>query len=517
VNERRSLRFLLALFATAPLASADLVTGRIVGPSGAGVPGVDIDAVRVSNGNEEDNLENDGTSATGDFSTTIPPGVYDLYFFPPVPPTTTHLPLVVRNVVITGTRNLGTLQLAPGIALSGRIQTQSGAPVGGVTLEVVDESTGAVVPLANDRSNAFGNFNLAVPAGMLELRLDATSVLTPVLASRRLALAPAASTNLGNITLPPGFTVTGHVQRSADATAVGGVDLDLVDVATGEKLFLPHDNTSALGDFSVVVPAGTYDVELCAPFASRLVGKVLRNQVVSTSLALGTIALAPGFVLSGTIRSFSGTLQAGADVDVRSAGASVLTCSDNSNASGAYAVIVPAGTLKVTLHPPSFTLSLGSDVHKNVLVSADLTLDGTLPFCAPAANYGAGLAGTGGVVPHLAVSGGTPVAGNDAFAYELQSGRGGAQAYLMISLAPHSQALLGGTLLVLPGPCCSAFYPVTLGGAAGAAGAGNLRFPLPFPIDLAAGVNLYAQFFVQDPAAPQGWAFSDAVQFRVCR
>jgi len=30
-------------------------------------------------------------------------------------------------------------------------------------------------------------------------------------------------------------------------------------------------------------------------------------------------------------------------------------------------------------------------------------------------------------------------------------------------------------------------------------------------------VELFAQYFAQDPAAPQGWSFSEGVRFRVCR
>jgi hypothetical protein len=326
-----------------------------------------------------------------------------------------------------------------------------------------------------------------------------------------------ANTNLGNLTLDPGFRVTGHVQRSANGTPVASVDLDFTRRFAGEMLWVPDDNTNSLGNFSVVLPQGRFDIEFCPPSSQRLVGTRIDKRQVAADQDLGIIALDPGFVLSGTIRSFSGQVQVNADVDVaiESTGAKVQTCGDNSNASGVYSVIVPAGNLRVSFHPPSFNLGLGSDV-RTVLVGADTALDGSLPSCAAPVNYGSGLAGTGGFVPHLASSGGVPATGNTAFAYELSGGRGGAQAGLMVSLEQRSLPAFGGTLLVSPSPSMSIQIFRTLGGAPGVGGAGSVRVTLPVSIDLLAGLDIFAQFAVRDPLAPQGWALSDGLRFRVC-
>lgn len=507
----------VALLALSPLCAADTITGRVLSSTGVPVSGVNIDAIRVSNGNDQD-LANDGTTATGDFSTTIPPGVYDLRFFPPAPPASSHVTLVLRNVVVAGTKSLGTLTLPPGFLVSGRVQTQAGVPLPNVNIQVIDALTGNEVLLTVRKTNAFGNFNVAVPRNAIELRLDGSDILTPVVASSRLTLTPAANTNLGNLSLAPGFRVTGRVVRSANGLGVAGVDLDVSD-SSGTTLYLPDDNTNSLGNFSVVVPQGLYDVEFCAPFAQRLVGETISGRAISSDQDLGILSLEPGFVLSGTIRSFSGLAQANADVDVeiQTPRAKVTTCSDNSNASGLYSIVVPAGNLRVTFRPPGFNLGLGSDVRSNVLVSADTLLDGSLPFCAAPVNYGAGLAGTGGFVPHLSSSGGVPANGNPAFAFELSGGRGGAFAALILSLQQRSLPSLGGTLLVSVSPAVSVRVLTTLGGTPGVAGAGSARVTPLLPIGLAAGFDLFAQFAVRDPLAPQGWALSDGLRFRVCQ
>lgn len=514
---QNTLRFaLLALLGTSSLASADTVTGRVVDANGVGVNGVNIDAIRVSNGNDE-NIANDGTNATGDFTSTIQAGVYDFIFYPPAPPATSHVAKVVRNVVVAGTKNLGTITLEAGSLLSGRTLNPSAVPVAQVTLQLFEDATGLEVPIAVHRTDAFGNFNLAVPKRALELRLITTSVPLQTLVSQKINTTPLVNTNLGNLTLAQGFLVTGTVQRASNSTAVAGINLDVKNSLTGATIYTPNDNSNALGAFSLVVPAGTLDFELCAPTALRLVSKGLRDRVITGSTSLGVIALESGYLLSGIVRSSSGVAQVNADVDVRKNGLPVTLCGDNSSATGAYGVVVPAGTLKVTFHPPSFNLGLGNDIHKNLLISGDTVLDGSLPACNPPTNYGTGLAGTGGFVPHLTSSGGVPAAGNTAFGLELQNGRGGATAFLMISGGQNAQPAFGGTLLVVGDPCCSVFFPVALGGTLGVGGTGSAHFTLPFDLGRAAGFTLYAQYFVQDSGAAQGWAMSEGLRIPVCR
>lgn len=194
----------------------------------------------------------------------------------------------------------------------------------------------------------------------------------------------------------------------------------------------------------------------------------------------------------------------------------MTTCGDNSNAAGVYAVLVPAANLRVAFHPPGSAANLGSEI-VSVLVSGDTVLDGTLPFCASPGNYGSGLAGTRGFVPHLASSGGVPLSGNSSFAFELSGGRGGAFAALIVSLEPRSLPVLGGTLLVGASSAISVRIPTTLGGTPGVGGAGSARVPMPVSLGLLGGLDIFAQFAVRDPLAPQGWALSDGLAFRVCR
>lgn len=504
-----------ALALLVPALSADLVTGRVVDASGAGVANVDIDVKSLSGGGNPA-VSGDFTDAAGFFSMTVPTGLYRLTFFPPAPPAATSLATEVDGVLVVGTATLGTIALPPGVALTGRVVRAGGIPVAGVNLDVVDETTGDQLLLQGDLTDLLGRFSVAVPAGPVELRLDATTVAAPVLASRALELAPTAALDLGDVQLAPGFAVTGVV-LGPSGLGLQGIDLDFEDVATGYKAYTPKDNTGAGGSFSVVVAAGTWDLIVCPSFASRLVAQTVPAVAVAGPKSVGAVQLQPGVVLSGTVRSHAGAVVPGSDVDARFAfgGAPITLCDDDADALGRYAVIVPPGTLEVTLRPPSYLVPLASEHHPAVAVGGDTALDGTLPHCTFGDNYGFGLAGTGGVVPHLTTAGGTPRVGNEGFSFQLTSCVGGGGAVIVVGVAPISGPALGGTWFV---DLLQPFYAFgrVIGGAPGAPGAGSGALPVAdFSPDFV-GISLFAQFLVLDAAGPEGFALSDALTLTIC-
>ena len=481
---------------------ADLLTGVVTDSTGAGVPNVNIDAVDAFSGNPVD-VPINTTGANGSFSLQMPAGVYDVTFKPPSPPTTTHLPLLLGGQVVFGTTNLGNVALAPGVAVSGRVVGPSGQPVQGVDIDIVDESTGLKIVLTQDDTNAQGLFAVPAPPGPVTVEFDATGIAFPVLASNQVALVLAGDVNLGDVPLQPGFVLSGAVKGPGGAP-VPGADIDVRDQATGEKLLTPKDDTNGAGLFSVVVPAGLYRVEACAPFAAKLATEELQNVLVNGHGSLGTIFLSSGVVLSGTVTSFAGQPVSGADLDLfdPATGALVPTCADNSGPLGSYAAVAPPGTWKAVFSPPGFDQPLGADVHPSVAVFSDTLLNAVLPACPFAQPYGVGAAGSGGLVPVLSSSGGAPRVGNDAWAYELSNAVGGTVAFLALNVSPGSLPLGGGTILVAQDNFL-VLLPVTLGGAPGAPGAGSLSFPFPVPItEVFSGLTVYAQYIAVDVGAP---------------
>lgn len=383
------LAFLLGtLLLLATSARAQAITGRVISSTGAGVAGVNIDGFD-SGGNELD-LLNDGTDAAGNFATTVVdgPGVYTFVFYPPAPPTTTHLVGTRTNVVVVTTTNLGNVALGAGVLLSGRAVRGASIPVANVTLEVLDAATQLPITQIQTKTNAFGNFNLAVPEQPIELRLDPSSSAF-VLAARRFERTPAGTLAMGDLKLPTGAIVTGHVQRT-NATAVSGADLDFRKNGNANDSFVYNDNTNAAGNFSVILPLGTYEVTVCPKPADLLATKVVTNFVVAGNTALPTQVVVAGVELHGTVLSASGQPAQGVDVDVLNAttGVPIPLCNDNTDANGDYSVIVPAGTYDVRFQRPSSGGSVGADLHDNVVVSGTTLLDGQLPAHGGANSYG---------------------------------------------------------------------------------------------------------------------------------
>jgi len=132
--------------------------------------------------------------------------------------------------------------------------------------------------------------------------------------------------------------------------------------------------------------------------------------------------------------------------------------------------------------------------------SFPLALDFSLVAPPAWTNLGGGLAGVGGV-PQLAGTG-TLVGGQPA-SINLTTARPSAPAALFVSLSSVPSPFKGGTLVTVP---------VLLTVASTTSPAGTLALPFTWPAGLPSGFNIYYQYGIQDPAAVQGVALSNALK-----
>lgn len=135
--------------------------------------------------------------------------------------------------------------------------------------------------------------------------------------------------------------------------------------------------------------------------------------------------------------------------------------------------------------------------------------------CTPAEFYGAGTAGTGAIVPQLALLGEPRIGLN--VSVEGAGLLGGAGCFWALGLVPANLPVFGITGLVDP-----AYAVFTFGianGLPGAAGAGAVSFPLGIPNNaLFDNIDLFNQIVVLDGGAPGGaFAATQGMRFRVCR
>src|SRR5690606_33750162 len=69
----------------------------------------------------------------------------------------------------------------------------------------------------------------------------------------------------------------------------------------GTKLFTPHDNTDALGNFLITVPVGTWDIRVQPPVGAPMISVNLFDVVVNAGQSLGTVTLPVGHLVTGTV------------------------------------------------------------------------------------------------------------------------------------------------------------------------------------------------------------------------
>ena len=113
-------------------------------------------------------------------------------------------------------------------------------------------------------------------------------------------------------------------------------------------------------------------------------------------------------------------------------------------------------------------------------------------------DLGLGLAGSGGLEPQLDPT--ASLAAGSPMAFDLSAAPPGAQAFLGLGVSAQHLPFLGGTLV--PDPVAVVPLTVDAGGVA--------SFALTWPAGVPKGISLYAQAWVTDPGAPQGFSASSA-------
>jgi hypothetical protein len=104
---------------------------------------------------------------------------------------------------------------------------------------------------------------------------------------------------LGTTTLFGGVALTGVVKNVA-GQVLAGVDVDVINSASGVGVPLCDDNTSASGSYSVVVPTGTFDVRFEPPYSLPYGSSTVPGQVITGPKTVnGVLPSCPFFVNYG--------------------------------------------------------------------------------------------------------------------------------------------------------------------------------------------------------------------------
>lgn len=274
-----------------------------------------------------------------------------------------------------------------------------------------------------------------------------------------------------------------------------------------------------------------------APYSGGITGRSGKNGSDCSSCHSGGIAptvtlSGPAFVLHDSTRSFTfrvaGGQQVAAGLNVAlDVGTLVATDSEtythneelthanprnvdgNLEVAWSFDVVAPSAAGPLTLWAAGNSVNLSGDQTGDLpgLTQLQVTVVDSLTSFS---EFGSGLAGSGGFVPHLA---GIDGPSSGPWSIELTDGLGGAPVYLFASSATTTFPLFGGTFYVdlsLP----FLLLPLALDGTPGAAGDGTLSLDGE-DYSAFAPLTVFAQAAVIDLAAPRKVALSNALRMDV--
>lgn len=175
------------------------------------------------------------------------------------------------------------------------------------------------------------------------------------------------------------FSVSGTVTGPGAVPAVG-VNLLLFD-GIGNPIGIPPTVTNAVGFYAINgLPVGTYELGFEPPASTKLLPKNILGVVVSNNVTLN-VALDPGLLLSGFVRDSTGVGIFNIDLKVEddNTGAILNTPGDNTDLTGFYDVVVPAGEYNLTWRAVDPLVGPWISVEmQRVMISVDTVIDVTM-------------------------------------------------------------------------------------------------------------------------------------------
>lgn len=396
-----------------PLPGGVLVRGTVTDTRGAPVASVNTSYLSLSTGLRIFTFE-DQSDANGIYSAVIPAqDSYDINYAPDQGVPLAGFKLTNVSVNNNSTQILPTVQLKDAKLLSGRTVTYAGSPLSGIDLDLFPAGSTAKVYTPNDVSDTSGRFTVAIEPGTYDVRFQPPSTTT--LAARRLmGVSLSADVALGDVAILQGLTVTGNASYMDAALGSGPVDnldMDFYHAYTGEKVETLHDNTDCAGNYSVLVPAGIYNVVFVPPSCNsqgvcsvpapcNLETVRVLDVVITSPLSDMSAVLRAGSLVTGAVQSISGQPVVNVDLNFFVPGTTnrQIVSRDNTDPLGSFAVFVPPGAYDILFTPPSGAglaplrvgnVSANADINMGT-ITLPLALTPTVGAIMPATGAGSG-------------------------------------------------------------------------------------------------------------------------------
>lgn len=407
------------------LAFGFTISGTVTDPGSQPVNNVDVflyDDVGNPIGIPQTRTDNNGLYSI----LNIPAGTYAVEFVPKV--STLLLPFTVSPVVVSGNTTVNA-QLSQGNQITGLVTDTLGNPLLDIDLNVYLQSTGTLITTPGDNTDATGHFSILVGDGTYTIRWRSTLVgqrWVPV----EISNVVITNDTTINVTMVSGYFLSGIVRNQALAP-VFDADLDIIVPSTGAAIVTPSDNTDAAGFYQLLIPGGTFDIQVEPLSATKLVPKESLSVAINADKTINFV-LQNGFLVSGNVSASGGGGLAAVDINANyaSSGARLFTPFDNTDGAGNYSMVFPAGSYTIAYRPP-----VASSKAPVVISPVSISKDTVINVVAPS-----------GVVLTATISGpGGPAAGVDIDAFKLPAGT---DTYLFDDITNASGVL---SVVVTPG------------------------------------------------------------------
>lgn len=174
--------------------------------------------------------------------------------------------------------------------------------------------------------------------------------------------------------------LTGKV-TNPNNVGVANVKVDFYESSTGNQIVVTGNLTDAGGNYGVLVPNGTYDIEFITPVLPGGIVPIRYTAIsINTTVTLN-VSRPFGVVLDGTVFDTLAVPVPGVDINVIDALTGVLefTPNDNTGGSGDYNVILIPGLKNLVYSDQNAGSRLAPYSAQNVNIMADMTINVNLP------------------------------------------------------------------------------------------------------------------------------------------
>jgi len=369
----------LTVDATAP--AGYLVSGHVRNAAAAPLQGIDLNVFDA--GANQLYTPGDNTDATGFYAMVLPPDFNQIKWRDITPALPGYLD-VIREEFLTADVTID-ITMIEGIIVTGTVRNAASAAIVGATVDFLDPVTSAKLTTLGNQTDGLGVYSVAIPKGLVKIHVKPPAGQLYVAQEHLLDLQ--ANTTL-DFTMQTGVSFSGTVTRTSSAV-VAGVDIDVVDPVTKAKIFTPGDVTTAFGQYAVVVPPGTWEVQVEPPVATLLAA--LTQTMPINGPTIFSPVLQAGVLVSGNVKKFDNSALANVNIDAVNAMTlvNVPLVGDNTDAAGNFSVVLMPGTYKMQYKPVA-TLGLVAQETAPIAISTTTNL--------PPAILQAGIIVTGTVV-----------------------------------------------------------------------------------------------------------------------